>query len=378
MLQDQLHRRVVFSTLILTAIFTLRAVRGADISPKTNYEVPMTRAAFDSPLGKKIESECNQLYHLLLDPMAIFNADKRQALLVTARPLLIQYRNDFNQLAVNEPSMKSEAATIDEETTQRLALLGDEDTNKQLEAAAAGTDISKALNAQCILIDNQWTLADGNLAKQTELADTLEKLDHAHPENADLTGVTFKVSSEAASHDLHERMVDLAVNMDNPAAKKLSGMKKIRDAARGTAELVGHPFVLTGKTSDGKDFTTADWKGKVIMVDFWATWCAPCKALLPGVEKFYADNHDKGFEIVSVSNDFDLASLAKYTAENNMPWPELVDADAMKKHTWNPMTLGYGIDGIPHAFVIDKHGILISDDASHTYRDLVEKALAEN
>jgi len=377
-LPNRFYRRVLFPTLLTTALLTFRTVRGADPSPKTNYEVPMSKAAFNSPLGKKVEAECNQLYHLMLDPVTMFNADKRQALLVTAKPLLIQYRNDFDQLAVNEPSMKAEAANIDEETTQRLALLGDDDTNKQLQAAAAGTDVPKSLDAQCILIDNQWTLADGNLAKQTELANTLEKLDAAHPESGELTKLTFKLSPKASTPELHERLVDLSLNMDNPEAKKLVVYKNIRDAGKVTARLVGKPFVVKGKTSDGKDFTTADWKGKVIMVDFWATWCAPCKELLPGIEKFYADNHDKGFEIVSVSNDFDLASLAKYTAENNMPWPELVDADAMKKHTWNPMTLGYGIDGIPRAFVIDKHGILISDDASHTYQGLVEKALAEN
>ena len=136
--------------------------------------------------------------------------------------------------------------------------------------------------------------------------------------------------------------------------------------------------MLTGKTEDGKDFSTADWKGKVVMVDFWATWCPPCKEQLPTIEKMYADDHDKGLEIVSVNNDFDLETLKKYTAANHMPWPELVDPEAMKQHTWNSITFNNGIDGLPHVFVIDRKGNLLTASAGLGYQGIVEKALAQN
>ena len=113
------------------------------------------------------------------------------------------------------------------------------------------------------------------------------------------------------------------------------------------------------------------------MIDFWATWCGPCKAELPGIEKFYADNHDKGLEIVGVSNDFDPAALPKYTAANNMPWTQLLDQDAAMKHTWNPVTLSVGVDAIPRLFIIGRDGNLLTTTGRQNYEEVVTKALAQ-
>ena len=369
--------RLALTMAVATVLTAVSVSSAADQAPGMHYEMPMPRAAFDSDLGKKAEGECNELFHLLLDREMLMDPQKRAACLQKARPILLQYAADYRALAVTYPSMQKASDGVQEETRQRLALLGDAEATQGLAADAGGADPDKAGTANALLMDNSWTMADGKAAQEADLAGQLEALDQKYPHSEALTNLTMRLSNEAATSALHERLVAAALGMDNPSAKKLDKLREIHEAAQRTAGLVGHPFAVAGRTPDGKPFTTADWKGKVVLVDFWATWCGPCKAELPGIKQLYADHHADGLEIVGVSNDFDPAALARFTPANGMPWPQLIDLDAAKRHTWNPITLNNGIDGIPRLFVIDRNGNLLSARAGEKYKELVEQALAQ-
>ena len=129
------------------------------------------------------------------------------------------------------------------------------------------------------------------------------------------------------------------------------------------------------KDTDGNPQSVAKYKGKVVLVDFWATWCPPCREEIPNVVDTYTKFHDKGLEIVGISRDQDVDQLKAFIKENKMPWPEYFDGG-----NDDDVSLGkkYGIIGIPFNFLIDKNGKIIDKDLrGEALGKAVEQALAE-
>jgi thiol-disulfide isomerase/thioredoxin len=121
--------------------------------------------------------------------------------------------------------------------------------------------------------------------------------------------------------------------------------------------LVGHPLELKGTTLDGHPFDIKDLKGKVVLVDFWATWCGPCRREFPNIEKNYTEYKDKGFEVVGVSLDQDREALEEYVKEEKVPWITLHEKDKDGDH---PAADYYGIIGIPSMMLVGKDGNVVT------------------
>jgi peroxiredoxin len=104
------------------------------------------------------------------------------------------------------------------------------------------------------------------------------------------------------------------------------------------------------KDLGGKAVTLESLKGKIIVLNFWATWCPPCRAEIPDFVSFYAANKAKDLEIVGVSVDTDTASqVSAFVQKNKMPYPVAMFSDKIVRD--------YGpIDAIPTTFIIDKKG----------------------
>jgi len=157
-------------------------------------------------------------------------------------------------------------------------------------------------------------------------------------------------------------------------AKKASGdAKEQAQAQLRKLDLIGKPLDLKFTDLGGKDVSLKNYAGKVVLVDFWATWCGPCRAALPEVKEIYAKYHAKGFEIVGISFDKDKDTLAKFVADENMDWPQYFDGLGWE----NKIGQNYEISSIPTVWLVDKKGSLRDLNGRQSLAAKVEKLLGE-
>jgi len=139
-------------------------------------------------------------------------------------------------------------------------------------------------------------------------------------------------------------------------------------------DLEGQRVDLQFTALDGQKVDLASMRGKVVLVDFWATWCPPCRASLPGVKASFEKYRAKGFQVVSISWDNDQSTLEKFVAANGIPWPQHFEGSHRR--------LGeeFGIGGIPYMLLVDRQGRLRSSSGSLDDPDFagqIPKLLAE-
>jgi len=125
---------------------------------------------------------------------------------------------------------------------------------------------------------------------------------------------------------------------------------------------------------DGKPLSLANDKGKVLLIDFWATWCPPCRAEIPNVVATYKKYHSQGFEVIGVSLDEDRQKLVNFTRENGMTWPQFFDGQGWS----NKLAVKYGIEAIPATYLLDGNGVIIGTGLrGDELEEAVAKALAK-
>ena len=116
---------------------------------------------------------------------------------------------------------------------------------------------------------------------------------------------------------------------------------------------------IEGHDVDGKTFKLSDYRGKVVVVVFWASWCGPCMEQIPDERALAAKMAGKPFVLLGVNCDYNLADARKVLDKEQLTWPNWYDGDLQAKHhTDGPIRDKYHIQGIPSVFVIDAEGVI--------------------
>jgi thiol-disulfide isomerase/thioredoxin len=232
-------------------------------------------------------------------------------------------------------------------------------------AAHPGTKIqAAAANYRAI-----WELTNSKDAAERKSA--IADYEKALPNGPQLPNMLLRAYNKAT--DATEKQIYLdRLNKEFPDAR---ATKEIAGARNATSR-VGKPFELSFKDAmSGKDVSIAGLKGKVVVLDFWATWCGPCKEELPAMAKLYHQYNDKGVEFIGVSLDYadKLDTLKQYVSTHDMPWPEYYQGNGWDSE----FSSGLGIAEIPAQFVVDADGNLVSIDARGKLDQLIPELLAK-
>ncbi len=269
-------------------------------------------------------------------------------------------------------------------TLHRRASFGDDEADAQLrEAADALVDSSLpkiAEEARFLLLEQQALnceeLSDeeirallGDLAVFFDGRELAEK-------HLRIASATVKVINQLESPDDAEKEKEFSAEREKHFAefgkvfaaskhKALAayGKKLSKPPAASAPELVGKPLELAGDTADGQKFDWASYRGKVVLVDFWATWCGPCRREMPHVKELYERLNAQGFEVVGISLDKDLEALAEFLEQNPMPWQNLAGEST------SDLAEKYGVRGIPTMMAIDRNGNVLG--VAHQVAQLV-------
>jgi len=135
---------------------------------------------------------------------------------------------------------------------------------------------------------------------------------------------------------------------------------------------LGEEIDLSFTAIDGREISVSAMTGRVVLVDFWATWCGPCIRAMPALKELYRDYHSKGFEIIGISLDNERADLDAYLEREAITWPHYFDGKGWE----NDFAAEFGIDSIPATYLIGPDGRIEAINAGQDeLRALIQKLL---
>ncbi|RLS82815.1 MAG: TlpA family protein disulfide reductase [Planctomycetota bacterium] len=272
---------------------------------------------------------------------------------------------------VDDP-LYAKAATLKLESLMRLAQFGDEQAAEEMTKFAAtlatspvpslameGKRLQIVGEAQKMFAEEKFDAAPALVAQAAELMKSAPGDQKTAMLVMQLAGALEQIpDGEKVAADAMKTFLPILESSPNAEVKQfgeqLAGQLRFLD-------LLGKPMAIKGSLIDGAAFDLESLKGKVVLVDFWATWCGPCIAEIPNVIAEYEKYHAKGFEVIGVSLDKEQEGktakdlVAEAVVEHKIPWPIMLDGGRTAQF--------YGISGIPQLILIGRDGKVITLNA---------------
>ncbi len=245
---------------------------------------------------------------------------------------LTNYMQKFNQFAEKQAILMTKKGLSQEQQIKEFM-----EMRKPLDAFAKAEMLKNPANPANIVLSTSLTPAMGFDNWNTDNLKVLEKV--------------------AAAFEVKYAGSPIANSMRMQVEQILAGMSEFKSAKTNprNASGIAAPEIEL-KNPDGKTLKLSSLRGKVVLIDFWASWCGPCRQENPNVVRAYNKFKDKGFTVFSVSLDDDATAWKRAIKSDGLIWPNHVSD--LKK--WNsPLPELYGFDGIPYTVLIDKQGKII-------------------
>jgi len=226
-------------------------------------------------------------------------------------------------------------------------------------AADAPEDVRKG--ARLLLL----SLAARN--EPAKLETTLDAFEKDYPNDA-LPGqlaLIFAKKLQSSNPAKAQKLLEAAAQSTNEQAAMLAKSALARQG------ILNKPLDIKFTDLDGKQIDLAKMKGKVVLVDFWATWCGPCMQEVPHIVAAYKKYHERGFEIIGISLDEEKDAVLATTKREGMTWPQYFDGKGWE----NSISSSYGIRSIPEMWLVDKKGNLVDTDAGDDLEEKIKKLL---
>ena len=241
---------------------------------------------------------------------------------------------------------------------EEIALLRRDDRPVVAQVANEFWIIARSVNLAVMSKDERTELAEESISRVIDSK-------YAKETFGDVAFVAERLSKNGDSEmsaALFDRLADtIAKSTTDPKLISFASSLKQRAAQ---VRLPGSKMEIEGKMVGGGDFDWESYRGKVVLVDFWATWCGPCIGELPNVLANYKKYHELGFDVVAISLDNERRPLENFIRKEAIPWGQLFDDSSADAMGWkHPMAVRYGVNSIPAAFLVDRDGKIVATEA---------------